>query len=359
MRKIALAVITLMLFKVMQTDGQALAGRLSALAFGDLYYYAQCDSSYNSLSNTVTGGNQGETGLTLRRIFLTYDAKLSPQIETRFRLEANDKTTNGGLMTVFVKNIYLRYNIFRKQFVQFGIIPTPAFEVSEESWGHRYLEKTILDLRKMVSPSDFGVSLRGNIDTAGVLKYWLMIGENCSFKPEVDHYKRLYGQLEYHPLENLSISVYGDINEKESVPDPYDTLGSNLAATESTVAFFIGYVFNEKLSVGVESYLTLAKNRYNTGTALANRQGAGITVFSGYTVTEKLGLILRYDYFNPNTDYKATGDIRHMFVGGLTWQVHPNFVLSPNVVIESYESASRDIDYQPSVTLRITFYYRF
>ena len=359
MKQTVVLVITLLFLTGLKVSGQVPAGKFSVLAFGDLYYYAQSDSAFSSLGNTVTGGKTGETGLTVRRIFLTYDTKISSRIEARFRIEANDKFTNGGLMTAFVKNIYVRYNIFREQYLQFGIIPTPAFEVSEESWSHRYLEKTILDLRKIVSPTDFGISIRGNIDTAGIVRYWIMIGENSGFKPEVDVYKRIYGQVEIHPVENLSLSFYGGINQKKSGQNPYDTIKPNLSATESTIAFFIGYRFHEKMNLGIESYLNLAKNSYNTGTSMANRQGAGITIFGSYTVTNKIGLIVRYDYFNPNTDKNATGDIRNMIIGGLTCKIHQNFIISPNIVYESYEPTSTESEYQSSVTPRITFYYKF
>ena len=50
-----------------------------------------------------------------------------------------------------VKDAWLKWkNIFSGSDLIFGISPTPAFDVSEGAWGHRYLEKTIMDLDGIV-----------------------------------------------------------------------------------------------------------------------------------------------------------------------------------------------------------------
>lgn len=359
MKKQTILFVALLSIWLPELSGQTPAGKLSALTFGDLYYTAQSDTAFSSLKNAATGGKKGETGLSFRRIFLTYDAKIASRFDARIRLEANDKTTSNGLMTVFIKDISLKYNYFRKQYLQFGIIPPPAFDVSENRWGHRYLEKTIMDLRSIVSTRDVGISLRGNIDTAGIVKYCIMVGDNTGTKPVVDSYKRVYGHLEFNPLKQLTITLYGDKCEKKSIADPYDTLGPNLSATESTLAFFIGYVLFENLNLGVESYLSFARNGYDSGVTLKDRRGYGITVYGSYSLNKNVELVARYDYFNPNTNENAVGDIRNMVLAGMTYTFNPNFVLSPNVILESYESSSTGRDYSPSITPRITFYFRF
>ncbi len=334
------------------------SGKLSALAFGDIYYYAQSDSAFKTLENTVTGGKKGETGLTLRRIYLTYDAKLSPKIETRIRLEANDKTTGSGYIMAFVKDAYVKYTYLKSHSVQVGIIPTPAYEISEAHWNHRYIEKMILDLRKIVSSRDFGIAFRGNIDTAGIVKYWIMIGENAGVKPGTDNYKRYYGHIEINPIKNLCLTAYADINEKKSIRNPYDTLGPNISTTENTFALFAGYLFAMNLNFGIEGYISIAKHGYNNGHNMADRTGTGFTIFTGYRINEKYSLIARYDYFDLNTDRNAQGDSRQLFIGGFTWKPDRNFLLTPNIMYETYESA-RGVDYKSSVNLRLTFFYKF
>jgi hypothetical protein len=335
------------------------AGKVSALVFGDIYYYAQSDSSYENLKNTVTGGKESEVGLAIRRIYLTYDNKISPKIEARLRFEANDKTTGSGYIMPFIKDAYLKYNLIKQQYVLFGIIPTPAYEVSEGKWGHRYIEKMILDLRKVVSPRDFGVAFRGNIDTAGIFKYWFMIGENAGVKPETNAYKRYYGHIEINPLNNLCITAYADINERASIKNPYDTLGPNLSTTENTFALFAGYLFAGKLNVGAEGYINIIKHNYDNGYAMDDKKGVGITAFAGYSINEKFSLISRYDYFDFNIDKNARGDVRKLYIVGFTWNAHDNFLLTPNVMIENYESVPTGIHYKSSVTPRVTFYYKF
>lgn len=335
------------------------SGKISALTFGDIYYNAQSDSAFKTFKNTAIGGKTGETGLTLRRIYFTYDAKINPKIEARLRLEANDKTTGNGYIIPFFKDVYLKFKYFKSQSVQFGIIPTPAYEISEAKWDHRYIEKMILDLRKVVSPRDFGIAFRGNIDTAGIVKYWMMIGENAGVKPGTDAYKRYYGHIEVNPLENLCFTAYADINEKKSIRNPYDTLGPNISNTENTFALFAGYLFANKLNIGIEGYVNIERHAFDNGHSMADRIGTGLTVFAGYLINERFSLIGRYDYFDFNTDKNVKGDVRNLFIGGFTWKVHNSFLLTPNIMLESYESTPGGINYKSSVTPRLTFYYKF
>ncbi len=137
--------------------------KLSGYMFGDYFYNAQRDDDITTLSNVALGGPEEFNGFLLRRIYFTYDDDISKDFAVRFRLEADSVSLDSrGKITVFVKDAYLRWkNIGKNEFI-FGIQPPPAYEVSEAAWAYRSLEKTIMDLRGIVSSRDIGVSLRGN-----------------------------------------------------------------------------------------------------------------------------------------------------------------------------------------------------
>ncbi|MCK7527972.1 MAG: hypothetical protein MZV64_65435 [Ignavibacteriales bacterium] len=86
----------------------------------------------------------------------------------------NHANTGSNKISVFVKDAYLQWkNIFKGSDLIFGIHPTPAYEISEGIWGNRFLEKTIMDLRGIVSSRDLGASLKGKFSEEGIFKYWV------------------------------------------------------------------------------------------------------------------------------------------------------------------------------------------
>src|SRR5262249_35719349 len=146
----------------------------------------------------------------------TYDYDISQKFNTRFRLEADQlANTSNGKIGVFVKEAYLKWkDIFGGSTFGFGIQPTPAFDISEAAWGYRSLEKTIMDLRGIVTREDIALSLRGRLDGDGNINYWVMFGDNSGNTPETDKYKRYYGMLHAKPFKNFQVTAYGDLGAR-------------------------------------------------------------------------------------------------------------------------------------------------
>jgi len=77
--------------------------RFSGLMFGDFYYFSQDHDS--------TWENQ--QGFWFRRLYFTFDYTFTPNVSTRFRLEANSNgKLAGGSLTPYVKDAYLRLDFF-------------------------------------------------------------------------------------------------------------------------------------------------------------------------------------------------------------------------------------------------------
>ena len=174
---------------------------IHGLTFGDLFYNV---SNHSAAQKDVNG-------VRINRVYFTGDFKLSDEFSSRFRLETDQIGSGGGKneFGVMVKDAWLKWgNIFSGSDLIFGISPTPAFDVSEGAWGHRYLEKTIMDLNHIVGSRDMGIDLKGKFDESGTVKYWLKLGNNSGNKPETNKYKRYYGLLEFNPSSNLLITLY-------------------------------------------------------------------------------------------------------------------------------------------------------
>jgi len=335
------------------------SGKLSGVFFMDYYYNAVRDSGFAALQNKAVPGDKDVHGLQIRRIYLTYDYRFNSKFSSRLRLESDEAnfTTNtsgnkASKFGMFVKDAYIKWKYTEGHDVTIGIQPTPAFEVSEMVWGNRYIEKTILDLRKIVPSRDMAISFKGKIDNNGILKYWLMYGNNSPGNPEGDKYKRYFAQIEASPVENLVLTLYSDLQTKSEFVNkfiPEEKLSNNTLTT----AFFAGYRKKELFSVGLEAYSSIVNNGYKLADSYTNSNGLGFSLFGNYYFNGKYSIFGRFDRFDPNTHSDATGDSRNLFIAGFAIKPIEKFTISPNIFVETFEKMG-DREIKSSVTPRIT-----
>jgi hypothetical protein len=343
---------------------QESAGKFSGLMFGDYFYNIVRDSTIDNISNKALSGKNDLQGFQFRRIYFTYDYKISDQFSTRFRLES--QTVVGSSSTVFttiIKDAFLKWNeIFDGSSLIFGIQPPPSFDITEDYWGNRFLEKTIMDFRGIASSRDFGLALRGKINSSGTINYWLMYGNGSSFESEGDKYKRTYAHIDFRPSENIRVILYGDYRFK---PDKgYPSLTEQTFKNDAlTTDLLIAYREVEKYSVGFETffqvnYNDVAKPEQDVYT-VTNRNAFGISLFGWYKFSDLLVGVGRYDFFDPNFSGDFKGDSRNYFIAGLSFILHPKVKITPNFLLETYEAPVNGVSIDPSLTGRITFYYEF
>jgi hypothetical protein len=338
-------------------------GRISGYMFGDYFYNAARDTGISSLSNVANGGKKDLNGFQFRRIYFTYDYDISETFTTRFRLEADQvANTKNDKIGVFVKDAYLKWNnIFKGSDLIFGISPTPAFEISEGIWGNRFLEKTIMDLRGIVPSRDLAIALKGKFDNDGIFKYWLMIGNGSGNSPETDKYKRFYGHIQYTPIKQFTATLYVDLKARPNINDPASTSNppATIANNDLTYALFLGYSEKNAYTLGLEGFLNTRQNEIISGTDTKDKTGMGLSAFASYNFSKELAVVGRYDYYDPNTDSNAKGDLRNWFIFSLNYKPNEKVTISPNVIIETYESLPSGRSINASITPRITFFYTF
>ena len=338
-------------------------GNFSGLMFGDYFYNILRDSLINDLNNKALDGEKDLNGFQFRRIYFTYDYKISDQFSTRFRLESQTSVNqNGTIFTAFIKDAYLNWkNIFEGSNFIFGIQPPPTFTVSEEFWDYRSLEKTIMDLRGIASSRDFGASLKGRLTSSGSVKYWLMYGNGNTNGSEGDKFKRAYAHIDLQPREEFRLTLYGDYRFKPE--KEYTQVDQSFNNDALTSALFLGYQNNDNFRVGAESFWQIFYNDLIQNEAddykIINRNALGLSLFGWLKFTESIVGIGRYDYYDPNfsSDYK--GDSRNYFILGLSFILHEKVSITPNIQLETYEKPVDGPSIDPSLTGRITFYYQF
>jgi hypothetical protein len=333
-------------------------GKFSGLMFGDYFYNIERDSGIDTLKNTALTGKKDLNGFQFRRIYFTYDYKISDDFDSRFRIEA-DQTTANNKIIVFIKDAFLKWkNIFKGSDLIFGIQPTPAFEVSESVWGYRSLEKTILDLRGIVSSRDIALSLKGVLSEK-LVYYWIMIGNNSGVSPEIDKYKRFYGHIQVNLSEFVYLTLYGDLKVRPDLKVGNEN--TSLSNNDITSALFIGYK-NKTFSIGSEGFIQARENgmkkQLGSASEYSSLNTLGLSFFGSYNFSGSFGLMSRFDFFDPNIDNTFKGDSRNYYLLGARFNPVETVSIMPNIIIETYESDSA-MDYDPSVTVRLTFYYQF
>jgi hypothetical protein len=355
-------------------------GKISGYMFGDYYYNVTRDANLGSTNVASPAGAENFQAFQFRRIYITYDNDISEIFTSRFRLEADQiqETVDGtkaatildtasirksgvtianpsSKISTFVKDAFLRWkNVFAGSDLIFGIQPTPAYEISEAAWGYRSLDKTIMDLRGIVSSRDMGISLKGKLAGNGMLNYWVMLANNSGNSPETDKYKRYYMHLQFKPVVNLQATLYVDYKDVANVKT-----GNN---GTWTTALFVGYTEPFMYNINVEAFMTSQSNAFTpTGGTLDSKNGMGISIFGSYNVNPEVALVGRYDYFDPNTNsaVNAKGDVRNYAIAGLSWKVDKNVSIIPNILFESYEKPTGGKTIADSKTARLTVYYIF
>ena len=338
--------------------------RFSGLVFGDYFYNITRDEAAETFEDVTLAGDEDLNGFILRRIYLTFDTDISEEFAARFRLEstATDVLPNGKT-TVFVKDAYLHWKkALGLSDFYFGIHPTPAFEVSEGAWKYRSLEKTILDLRGIVSSRDLGVSLRGPLTSSRKYNYWIAFGNGNGNFPERDEFKSVYLHFHWKPNENFQFTAYQDFRFLPDIPDP-NVPTAELSQDFFTTAWFATYGRKGLYGVGYEGFITNQENGTRLGTTppfiLDTGTTTGHSFWAWYEFNTLIGIVGRYDYFDRNSHSDITGDARDLIIGSLVIRPHNNVWIMPNVFYETYQDAPDGRSFDGALTARITFYFFF
>jgi len=308
--------------------------------FGD-YYYVVSHSNEDY---------EGRNGLRFRRIYFTYDNKLTEKIKMRLRLEmaSSGDFDEKDTLNPIVKDAWLNADIGGGQNLVFGIVSTPTFGSNvEDVWGYRHLEKTPLDLMKMASSRDFGIGLQGDLDKNGRVSYSLLFGNGESNKSETNKGKKIYGSLAFNPLKGLILEAYGD----------YET-------TKDKKNYNIYQGFAAYQGDWGRVGLLFAKRHYDHEDTEKDW-----TLLSGFAVlsaSKKLDFIARYDKMlgepvSKTVDYIpfSTAAPSNLIIGGISYEIAKSIWIIPNVKYVFYDEPDAGETPGNDVYINLTFFWKF
>ncbi len=298
-------------------------GSWSGHGFGDYYYNGSGEAKDNH-------------GFNLNRLNLGYENALGENVTARFALEANNSTVSSDAAhSFFLKDAYVECSgMYDGGSLAIGLIPTPTWRwgISEKSWGYRAVAKTLIDQQNLGTASDYGVSLRGKYDMG--LSYNLMLANGNGLGLENNRQKKIYAAVNYQMGDLVAEAYYDDAPTGEDA-------GKSAIRTSATYNLS-GY------TVGGDYIMST----YKQGDE--ETKANGLSVYIHGNVMNNIGIIGRYDMWDPNADVEKDNTTQ-MIVGADYTPHGNNFHLIPNVVINSDEDDATDDD----MVYRLTFSYSF
>jgi len=291
-------------------------------------------------------------GFRFRRIYFTYDYKIDNNFSTRLRLEMNNDGNydSAESMIPFVKDAYLAYK-FGYQKAYFGISSPPTFNLIENIWGYRSVEKTPLNLQRMASSRDFGLAVKGKFDSAGKFNYHIMYGNGSANKQEIDKGKSFMTSFSYWVTKEIVFEIYGDYADREGKADTYITQG------------FIGYK-SEQIHGGIQYTHQTLNAKVDS---LSDINLSVLSLFLSGNVAKNIKLIGRIDkMFEPNPvgeriaytpfDNSASST---MFLTGIDFKVANHVSIIPNVQYVKYKENENGITPANDLYAKLTLFWKF
>jgi hypothetical protein len=333
-------------------------GKISGYMFGDYYWNAAGDPShhYNAAgadSGQVNIDGNGKTvitkdlnGLQFRRLYLQLDNDLSARYSTRVRLEADGKSlTSDGKIGINVKALYVQAkSVLPRMDVYAGLVSVPFFDVTEEFWAYRSIEKVLPDFRGFSPSADLGVQAKGFFDTNHVLGYNVLLGNGNGQKTETNRQKRVSGSLPVR-WKDLHFEPYIDY---ENFFGGQDRLSWQV---------MLGYDLPKHGAVG---YVVTDQIRH--APVGPYKEFLGHSLFARVQPNPKLGGFARFDLFL--NDKRAANRVdQQLWIAGLDWQPFGDVHVMPNVEAMQYTGkgtgAASVAPVHNETQARITFYWRF
>ncbi len=316
--------------------------RFSGLLYSD--YYAVLNHHNEDL--------EGENGFWARRVYFTYDNRLSHNVSARFRLEMNspgDFSTNAKLEP-FVKDLYLNWAMNENHSLIAGLSSTPTWGLAESIWGYRSVEKSPVDLYKLGSSRDTGIAFKGSF---GDLNYHAMFGNGSGTGSETNKYKKYMLSLAWWFTDNLVLEVYGDHDRRSS---------SN---KRNTVQALAGYV-SGNINVGA-MYTAHTKTEEISGASDHKETLDVASIFTHFKLSDKWRAILRADHMfeanpqGPTIDYIPFSSEANstLLIMGFGYQPIPRINIIPNIEAVFYGEADDGTTPGNDLIFRTTLHFSF
>ena len=337
-------------------------------------------TTYFDYTYDLTKDADNDAGFALKRVYFTYQQELSEGLSYKFQTDVgqlevvninDDEQLDGTKKTQFVaylknakidKNFYFAFppvwnsgdawNLGKGK-LTIGLQGMNMFNVTEKTWGFRFLEKSPMDKYAFSSSADMGIGCSGNLNN---FNYNIMYTNGSGYKKsETDRHKKISAQLVYG--EKKLVEKDGiNIGTSFSI-EPYDIEDDeeNITTENKTVmAFFGGYAGNG-LRVGAEFDM-----HTDAGTDVTQQI---IAAYGSYKISDTLEILASIDLYDPWTesiDDEDTEDIDEAkdsetnVIAGINYYPAKGLTITPNIKFNLLEAPGGE-GFQFSVNFQFKF----
>lgn len=241
--------------------------------------------AFTNFYTTITDG-KSQSGFQLNRLELGYTYNFSPKFSAKACIDVDNPKDGGALeYTAFARNAYVEYKD-NGWTVNFGLITANAYNLQENFWGLRYVEKSFQDLYKYSSSRDLGAKAAYKFNDLISADVLVANGEGYK-KAQKDSALRIGFGATLTPTKKLLLRGYYDFISKDQ--------------TQGTLALFAGYT-GKKLTAAFEY------NQMTNTSFVAGADQSGISGYVMYQPKEKLKLFGRYDHRLSKDDWNLAND---------------------------------------------------
>jgi len=152
----------------------SLASAEKEVEFGGKIYahwYYDLSDALNAQGNISDVDFASYNAFGVSRAYIFGTAKLSEKTSGKLTIDINPDNTSASYYHMRLKFAYLKWNFYTGPQLglaaKFGLHETPWNDGMEKIWGRRYIEKTPTDQLDMLTTSDNGISLIGDLGEKG------------------------------------------------------------------------------------------------------------------------------------------------------------------------------------------------
>ena len=97
-------------------------------------------------------------GFDIKRAYFQYTDDISDELFFKIRFDVGrDSDGDDTKLSAYIKNAYVDWNCSWGGKLSMGLIGTNTYGVQENTWGYRFIEKSVLDKFGMTNTADFGI----------------------------------------------------------------------------------------------------------------------------------------------------------------------------------------------------------
>ena len=284
----------------------------------------------------ATKDSDNDDGFSLKRVYFTYKNNISDDLSIKFQTDVGEVGDDERL-TSYLKKAQVDWKSPIGKLV-FGMQGMNMFNITEKTWGFRFIEKSPMDLHKFSSSADLGVGFSNKV---GDFSYSMLVTNGTGYKKqENDEFKKYSFSAVYGPPKLVKKDGY-NVGLSFSTESYEDAI---FVSYNTTVTSFFGGFADNNFRIGGEFDMET-----NSETDITRQIMA---LYTSYKIKDNLEGLVYVDMYDPNTD--SDDDASTYIIAGFNYYVEGGLVLTPNMRMINPEDGS-DSSMMYKINLRFKF----